>query len=106
MCTSRWMLPCARLKAVSSAAFPAIVSLHSINFHSTVGDIRGRTIRILDQFLTALESKHADLLYLHDEDLYKLVTKGFCPTANGTLQANVTTKKFRRRERRDSTRHD
>ncbi len=77
---------------------PAIVSLHSINFHSTVGDFRDPTLRVLDEFLTALESKHSDLLYLHDEDLYELVTKGFCPTANGMLQAHVTTKKFRRRE--------
>jgi hypothetical protein len=73
---------------------PAIVSVHSINFHSTVRDFRSTTLQRLDQFLTALESKHADLLYLHDENLLELVNKGFCTTPNGTVQVNVTRKDF------------
>jgi hypothetical protein len=73
---------------------PAIVSVHSINFHSTVRDFRSRTLQCLDEFLTALESKHADLLYLHDEDLLELVQKGFYRTAYGNAQVNVIQKKF------------
>ena len=73
---------------------PAVVSVHSINFHSTVRDFRSTTLQRLDQFLTALESKHADLLYLHDENLLELVNKGFCTTPNGTVQVNVTRKDF------------
>ena len=73
---------------------PAIVSVHSINFHSTVRDFRSSTLQCLDQFFTALESKHADLLYLHDENLFELVNKGFFSTANGTVQVNVTRKDF------------
>jgi hypothetical protein len=73
---------------------PAIVSMHSINFHSTVQDFRSRTLDLLEQFLTALESKHADLLYLQDEDLYELVQKGFYRTSQGNVQVNVTQKKF------------
>ncbi len=73
---------------------PAIVSVHSINFHSTVRDFRTATLQCLDQFFTALESKQADLLYLHDENLLELVNKGFCTTANGTVQVNVTRKDF------------
>jgi hypothetical protein len=75
---------------------PAIVSVHSINFHSTVRDFRARTLQALDEFLAALESRHADLLYLHDVDLLQLVTKGFCKAAHGTVQANVTRKTFTR----------
>ena len=52
---------------------PAIVSLHSINFHSTLRDFRTPTLRVLDQFLAALEQRYADLLYLHDLDLYELI---------------------------------
>ena len=55
---------------------PAIISLHSINFHSTVRDFRSRTLQLLDEFLAALEARHADLLYLHDEDLRELVEHG------------------------------
>jgi hypothetical protein len=73
---------------------PAIVSVHSINFHSAVEDFRTPTLRALEQFLTALESTHADLLYLHDDDLYELVAKGSYQTADRTMQANVIEKSF------------
>lgn len=73
---------------------PAIVSVHSINFHSTVQNFRGATLQCLDQFFAALESKHADLLYLHDENLFELVNKGFYTTLNGAVQVNVTRKDF------------
>jgi hypothetical protein len=73
---------------------PAIVSVHSINFHSTVRDFRSRTLRLLDEFLTALESKHADLLYLHDEDLLELVSTGSFETRHGSAQVKVIRKNF------------
>jgi hypothetical protein len=75
---------------------PAIVSLHSINFHSTVRDFRSTALQAMDEFFTALESKHADLLYLHDENLYELVNTGSYTTANGTVPVNVTRKDFTR----------
>jgi hypothetical protein len=71
---------------------PAIVSVHSINFHSTVRDFRTATLQCLDEFFTALESKHADLLYLHDENLHELVNRGSYTTPQGTTQVNVTRK--------------
>ncbi len=73
---------------------PAIVSLHSINFHSTVKDFRTQTLELLDQFLTVLESRHPDLLYLHDQDLYHLIQKGKYETPGGGLQVKVTQKSF------------
>lgn len=77
---------------------PAIVSVHSINFHSTVRDFRSTALRSLDEFLTGLESKHADLMYLHDENLYELVNKGSYTTRQGTAQMNVIRKSFRKAE--------
>jgi hypothetical protein len=73
---------------------PAIVSMHSINFHSTVKDFRTHTLARLEEFLFALEAKHPDLLYLHDEDLYDLVDKGSYETAHETVRVNVTKTKF------------
>jgi len=73
---------------------PAIVSLHSINFHSTVRDFRSPTLQSLGEFLTALESRHDDLLYLHDEDLYQLVNQGAYRSSSGTIQAKVVRKSF------------
>lgn len=55
---------------------PAIISVHSINFHSSLKDFRGTSLRVLDELLSALEAKHPNLLYAHDEDLYELVNRG------------------------------
>lgn len=73
---------------------PAVVSVHSINFHSTVRDFRTRTLELLDQFLSALEAKHADLLYLHDQDLYDLVSKGSYEAGRASANVKVTKESF------------
>jgi hypothetical protein len=70
---------------------PAIISVHSINFHSTIKDFRSRTLALLDDFLTALEAKHPDLLYVRDEDLYDLVDKGMTQSA---VRVPVVKRKF------------
>jgi hypothetical protein len=85
-------------EACFARGIPAIVSVHSINFHSTVKDFRTRTLQALEEFFAALESKHADLLYLHDDGLYELVSKGFHDATEGAVQASVTKKKFTKRE--------
>ena len=41
---------------------PAVISVHSINFHSSVRNFRGPTLRALDQLLSALEAKYPNLL--------------------------------------------
>jgi len=83
-------------EACFERGLPAIVSLHSINFHSTARDFCSFTLRTLDEFLTALESKHEDLLYLHDENLYGLASTGAYQTPQGTVRVNVTRKTFTR----------
>jgi len=77
---------------------PVVVSVHTINFHSAVRDFRSDTLRMLDQFLTAIESKYPDLLYLHDENVYELVMEGAFRTKRGTTRLNVTKKNFSRAE--------
>lgn len=73
---------------------PAIVSVHSINFHSSLRDFRSRTLSLLDDFLSALEAKHPDLLYLHDGDICELVHKGSYETKQGSVCVKVTKKRF------------
>jgi len=77
---------------------PAIVSVHSINFHSAIEDFRGGSLQRLDQYLSALEAKHPDLLYLHDQDIDDLVRQGSYETAYGPLPVSVTRKSFTRAE--------
>lgn len=55
---------------------PLIISVHSINFHSTLKNFRDATISALDRLLTALETRYPELLYVHDTDLYEIVTAG------------------------------
>jgi len=73
---------------------PVIVSVHSINFHSTVEDFRSRTLRLLDEFLSAIESKHTNVLYVHDEDVRELAFKGRCSAPHENVILNVTRKNF------------
>ena len=80
--------------ACFACGVPAIVSIHSINFHSTVKDYRSHTLELLDQFLTALEGKHRDLLYVHDGDIYDLVQSGRYATDSGDVAVAVSKKSF------------
>jgi hypothetical protein len=68
---------------------PAIVCTHSINFHSSLKDFRGPGLRVLDEFLSALEAKHSNLLYVHDMDLYELVNRGKFKGPRGPVSVQV-----------------
>jgi hypothetical protein len=81
-------------EACFARGIPAIVSTHSINFHSTVRDFRSRTLQAVDEFFAALKLKYPNLLYLHDEDLRQLVNNGAYGTVGGQVQVNVTRKTF------------
>ena len=69
---------------------PLIISIHSINFHSTLKDFRSSSIAVLDQLLSALESKYPDLLYAHDEDLYRMVTTGQLADGSEKVKVSIT----------------
>jgi hypothetical protein len=79
-----------------SKGIPAIVSIHSINFHSSVRDFRTRTLKQLDAFMEALETRHIDLLYLDDAELYELVQNGNFGSRDGLVKVEVHKKKFQR----------
>lgn len=76
---------------------PAVISVHSINFHSTLKDFRTPTLKFLDDFLASLEQRHTDLLYIHDAELSQFVRHGSCDTAHGNLRINVVKKRFTKR---------
>ena len=84
-------------RLVSQAEFcfagglPAVISVHAINFHSTIQDFRTPTLKLMDEFLTALEKKWPDLLYVDDADLFSLATEGSYTGGNGRVKVGVTT---------------
>jgi hypothetical protein len=69
---------------------PAVVSIHSINFHSTIRDFRSPTLALLDGFLTALEKKWPTLLYVHDADLFQIASEGFYFAQSGKVEVGST----------------
>jgi len=74
---------------------PALVSVHSINFHSTVKDFRTRTLSLLDELLSSVKAKFPSLLYLHDGDLYDLTQTGAYPPGLKANAVGVTRSAFR-----------
>jgi hypothetical protein len=68
---------------------PAIISVHAINFHSSLKDFRGPTLLALDEFLSALETKFPNMLYVNDRDAYEIVTTGKLRSARGTISVRV-----------------
>jgi hypothetical protein len=69
---------------------PAVVSIHSVNFHSTIRDFRSPTLALLDEFLTALEKKWPTLLYVHDGDLFQIASEGFYFAQGAKVEVGAT----------------
>jgi hypothetical protein len=69
---------------------PSVISIHSINFHSTIKDFRGTTLHQLDQFLSVLEQKYPDLLYVTDADLWDVVQRGVYERAGSKTTVRAT----------------
>ena len=80
----------ARVNECFERGCPVVISLHSINFHSTIRDFRTPMLKLLDEFLIELERKWPDLLYVHDQDLYSIVTKGCYSSANASIEVGAT----------------
>jgi len=66
--------------------------VHSVNFHSSLRDFRGPTLRALNQLLSALKAKHPDLLYVTDGDLYEIVNRGCFEGMRGSVSVSVRQK--------------
>jgi hypothetical protein len=72
-----------------SRGLPVIISTHSINFHSSLKNFRDASLKGLDLLLTALESKYPELLYVHDQDLYQIVTEGAFHSRNESVTVSA-----------------
>jgi hypothetical protein len=69
---------------------PAVISIHSINFHSTIRDFRTPTLHLLDEFLATLEKRWPNLLYVNDADLFSIATEGSYGGLDGRVKVGVT----------------
>ena len=80
----------AQVEQCFASGLPAVISIHAINFHSTIQDFRTPTLALLDEFLTAIEKKWPDLLYVHDADLFSIATEGAYVGESGRVKVGVT----------------
>jgi hypothetical protein len=80
-----------------SRGIPFVVSMHSLNFHSSIKDFRTPSLAALDRLLTALESKYPDLLYVNDSDIHSIVTKGAFRTHTGKIAVTHSRESLPRR---------
>ena len=69
---------------------PLIISVHSVNFHSTLKDFRTPTLAAMDELLTALETKFPELLYVTDDDIYTIVTEGVVRSRDSRVTVKVS----------------
>jgi hypothetical protein len=76
--------------ACFARGIPLTVSIHSINFHSTLKDFRSPTLAALDQLLSALEKRYPELLYIHNEDLYSIISTGAFRSRGTEVKVTVT----------------
>ena len=72
-----------------SRGIPLIISIHSINFHSTLKDFRSPSVVALDRLLSALESKYSEMLYANDKDLYQVVVAGELADGSERVKASA-----------------
>lgn len=69
---------------------PLIISVHSINFHSTLAAFRQKTLPMLREFMGALQRRFPDLLYVNDRQLLEIIETGSYESAGGRIPIAVT----------------
>jgi hypothetical protein len=73
-----------------SRGLPFIVSVHSINFHSTLAPFRQKTLPMLREFLSGLKKKFPGLLYINSRHLLEIVETGGYESERGRVAVTVT----------------
>jgi hypothetical protein len=69
---------------------PLVLSLHSINFHSTLAPNRQRTLPMLRDFFAALRKKYPDLLFVNSRQLLEIMETGSYQSSGGRVSVIVT----------------
>ena len=72
-----------------SQGLPAVVSIHSINFHSSIRNFRGPTLALLGEFLTAVEKRWPKLLFVNDAELFQIASEGSFAAQGKRIEAGV-----------------
>lgn len=79
----------AKARSWFAAGLPFIVSVHSINFHSTLAPFRQRTLPLLREFLQALKKNFSDLLFVSSPQLLQIIETGEYESAGGRIRVSA-----------------
>jgi hypothetical protein len=80
--------------ACFSRGIPFVISIHSINFHSSLRDFRSHSLAGLEELLTALERRYPELLYVHDADIYRIVNEGTFQESNAKIRVSLENREW------------
>jgi hypothetical protein len=86
----RWEDCVKRAEEYLTSGLPLIVSVHSINFHSTLAPFQQKTLPLLREFLGALKKRFPDLLYINDRQLLEIVETGSYESGQGRVPVGVS----------------
>lgn len=85
----RWEDRFKRAESWLVRGLPLVISVHSLNFHSTLTPFRQRTLPLLEALLSALKKRFPDLLYINDRQLLEIVETGGYQGASETITVTV-----------------
>jgi hypothetical protein len=69
---------------------PLILSVHSINLHSSLAPFRQRTLPLLKEFLGAMKKRYPDLLFINSRQLLEIIETGSYASGQGRISVTVT----------------
>lgn len=72
-----------------AAGLPFVISVHSINFHSTLAPFRQRTLPLLREFLEVLKTNFSDLLFVSTPQLLQIVETGEYESVGERIQVSA-----------------
>src|SRR5262249_29204107 len=78
-----------------ASSLPLVISVHAINFQSSLRDFRRITLDHLHRLLNTLEEEYPALCYIHDVDLWQIVHYGKYDHASGTVTVSARNRRFR-----------
>ena len=85
----RWEHCLATARSWFAAGVPFIISVHSINFHSTLAPFRQKTLALLRELLCGLAKVYPDLLFVNSSQMLEIVETGGYESSEGRVQVSV-----------------
>lgn len=81
----RWQDCCEDARSWLTRGLPLVVSVHSINFHSTLSGFRQKTLPLLAEFLKGMKHAFPELLFVNECQLLEIIERGAFESSSGKI---------------------